>query len=158
MRRIFLLFVLFTFFVTYSFAQRTVTGKVTNDDGDDLPGVTIIAKGTDAATISDLSGSYTLVVPEGVTILIFQYIGYEDQEKPVADVVNVIMRSDTEIEEVVVTAIGVEKSERDIGYAVTTVRGDDITKTKDRSALNALSGKVAGVNIVNAQYIEFVCS
>ncbi|MCD4792469.1 MAG: SusC/RagA family TonB-linked outer membrane protein [Bacteroidales bacterium] len=147
MRRIFLLFVLFTFFVTYSFAQRTVTGKVTNDDGDDLPGVTIIAKGTDAATISDLSGSYTLVVPDGVTTLIFQYIGYEDQEKPVADVVNVIMRSDTEIEEVIVNAIGIAKSEKTVSYAVTSVDGDEITKNSDRSALNALQGKVAGVNI-----------
>ncbi|MCD4792479.1 MAG: von Willebrand factor type A domain-containing protein [Bacteroidales bacterium] len=99
-------------------AQRTVTGKVTNEEGDDLPGVTIIAKGSNAATISDLSGSYTLVVPDRVITLIFQYIGYQDVEKPVADVVNVQMKADMEIQEVVVTALGRRRPLKRLSYAV----------------------------------------
>jgi TonB-linked SusC/RagA family outer membrane protein len=150
MRRIFLLFVLVIFTVTFSFAQRTVTGKVTNEDGEGLPGVTVIAKGTDAASITDLSGSFTLIVPDGVTTLIFRYIGYTDQEQPVSDVVNVTMKSDTEIEEVVVTALGITKDVKALGYSQTTVKSDELTKTRDRSALNALQGKVAGVNITSA--------
>lgn len=147
MRRIFLLFVLVIFSASISFAQRTVTGQLTNEDGDGLPGVTVIAKGTDAASISDLSGSFTLIVPDGVTTLIFRYIGYTDQEQPVSDVVNVTMKSDTEIEEVVVNAIGIAKSEKTVTYAITSVDGDEITKTSDRSTLNSLQGKIAGVNI-----------
>ena len=108
-------------------AQRTVTGKVTNENGDEMPGVTVIAKGTNDATITDLSGSYALFVSDKVTTLVFQYIGYQDIEKPVADVVNVQMKSDVEIQEVVVTALGIRKSKKSLGYSVTSFSGKDVS-------------------------------
>jgi len=150
MRRIFLLFVIIAVSFVSVFAQKIVTGKVTSDAGEDLPGVTVVAKGTNVATITDLTGSYSIGVPEEVTTLIFSYIGFQDTEKPVADVVNVQMKSDTELEEVVVTALGIKRDVKALGYSATTVKSDELTKTKDRSALNALQGKVAGVNISSA--------
>ena len=150
MRKVILLFVLFAFAITSVYAQKTVTGRVTGDDGEALPGVTVLAKGTQEASITNLDGKYTINVPEGVKFLVFKYIGYQDAERPVADVVNIQMKPNTEIEEVIVSAIGIKKNEKSVTYAVTSVKGDEITENQDRSALNALQGKVAGVNITNA--------
>jgi len=150
MRRVFLLFVMFAFSIVSVFAQRTVTGTVTDDAGEGIPGVTVIAKGTSEATITDLSGGYSISVPDGVTKIIFSYPGLVDAEKDVKDILNVEMKSDADIEEVIVTAIGAKKSEKKIGYAATTVKNDDLTRGKSSSALNALQGKVAGVNITSA--------
>jgi len=151
MRRVFLLFVMFAFSIVSVFSQRVVTGTVTNnEDGEGLPGVTVIAKGTSEATMTDLSGAYSINVPEGSTKLIFSFVGFVEVEKDVADVVNVSLKSDTEIEEVVVTALGIKRDVKALGYSATTVKSDELTRTKDRSALNALQGKVAGVNITSA--------
>lgn len=150
MRRVFLLLVMFAFSVSFGFSQTTVSGKVTDDLGGELPGATVLAKGTNEATITDLSGNYTLKVPEGVTTLVFSYIGFQNAERSVANVVNVQMKPDTELEEVVVTALGIKRDVKALGYSATTVKNDELTRTKDRSALNALQGKVAGVNITSA--------
>ena len=150
MKKLFLLFILFAFTVSFSLAQKTVTGKVTDNEGAGMPGVTVLAKGTNEAAITDLSGSYSLKVPAGVKTLLFSYIGFQDEEKPVADIVNVQMKANTELEEVIVSAIGIKKDEKTVTYAVTSVKGDELTENSDRSALNALQGKVAGVNITTA--------
>ena len=149
MRKIFLLFV-FALTVSFAFAQKTVTGKVLGEDGEGMPGVTVLAKGTNEAAITNLEGKYVLNVPEGVKKLLFSYIGYQDVEKPVADVVNVQLTPNTELEEVVITALGIKRDVKALGYSATTVKSDELTKNKDRSALNALQGKVAGVNITTA--------
>lgn len=149
MRRLFILLILFLI-VNTGFAQKTVIGQVTGDDGSALPGVTVLAKGTNEAAITNLEGKYTLNVPEGVKTLIFKYIGFQDTEKPVADVVNVELKPNTELDEVIVSAIGIKKNEKTVTYAVTSIKGDEVTENQDASALNALQGKIAGVNITNA--------
>ena len=150
MRRIFLLFVMLAVSVVSVFAQRTVTGKVTNDTGEEMPGVTVIAKGTSEATITDLTGSYTLGVPDGVTTLIFSYIGFQDTEKPFANVINVQMKSDTDLEAVIVTAVGISRDKKAIGYSIATVDNEKIEQKSEPDLLRNLNGKIAGVNIAGS--------
>ncbi|MEA2043719.1 MAG: SusC/RagA family TonB-linked outer membrane protein [Bacteroidota bacterium] len=153
MKKIALLFVIFAVTVASVVAQRSVTGTVTDEGGSPIPGVTVVVKDVTGGTITDLNGNYSINVPGSDNILIFTYIGLETQEIRAKDkaTINVSMSSKAEeIDVVVVTAVGVRKSEKKIGYAATSVGGDEITKTQDRSAINALSGKVAGVNISSA--------
>ena len=152
MKRIVLLFVIIAFsFITVS-AQRIITGTVTNVSGEGIPGALVKEKDTNNATITDLNGGFSISVSENASILIMSYMGLKTQELPISGtVVNAVLKEDdTEIEDVVVTAIGIKKSEKKIGYAATTVKSDELMQTKDRSALNALQGKVAGVNISSA--------
>lgn len=152
MKRIVLLFVIVAFSFITAGAQNVITGTVTNLNGEGIPGALVKEKNTNNATITDLNGGYSISVSENATVLVFSYMGLKTQELPISGtVVNAVLKEDdTEVEEVVVTAIGVKKSEKKIGYAATTVSGDELTQTKDRSALNALQGKVAGVNITTA--------
>jgi len=133
------------------FAQTTITGTVVADDGYGIPGATVRVKGSTEGTITDLDGNYTLAgVPSTATTLVFSFVGLETKDVEIAGqkVINVTLKStDLVVEEVVVTAIGIKKSEKKIGYAATTVNSEELTASKDRSALNALQGKVAGVNI-----------
>jgi len=153
MKKFTLLIVLFIFAGTQLFAQTTVTGVVTEDEtGDPIPGANVVIKGTTTGTITDLDGQYSINVPEGKTTLIFSFVGLKSTEEEIGSrtTINIALKSDTDIEEVVVTAVGVSRSEKKIGYAVTTVAGEELTKDKSRSMLNALQGKVAGVNISSA--------
>ncbi len=128
-------------------AQRIVTGKVTDDTGQEMPGVTVIAQGTSQATITDLTGLYTLSVPDGVTILIFAYIGYQNIEKPVADVVNVQMKSDCDLEEVVITATGISKVSRPISYCVQTVSGMKVRRNRKKNSNKSNPGSANNIVI-----------
>lgn len=115
-----------------------VRGKVTDDTGEALPGVTVIVKGTDIAAITDLHGNYSINAPLQ-SDLVFWYIGFNDfEQKVVSSGINVMLSSDTEIEEVVVTALGMSREEKSLGYAVQDIN------------MNTLSGRVAGVNITNS--------
>ncbi|HDZ40695.1 MAG TPA: SusC/RagA family TonB-linked outer membrane protein [Bacteroidetes bacterium] len=127
--------------------QITVTGTVTDEKGDPLPGVNIIVKGTVQGTITDADGKYTLSVAPGAT-LVFSYVGYKTQEIPVDNqtTVNVTMAESTVgINEVVVTALGITRERKALGYAVQDISGDDIEKTAETNVINALAGKSAGV-------------
>ena len=129
----------------------SISGKVTSaEDGSTLPGVNVLVKGTTLGTVTDIDGNYRLDVPADATTLIFSFIGLHPQEVNIGNrsVIDVKMASDvTELSEVIVTAIGIEKEERSIGYAATEVDSETLTKGQDRSVLNSLQGKVAGVNI-----------
>ncbi len=156
MKKIVLLFVILAVSLVNAFAQTSVSGTVIDELGDPIPGVTVRIKEVatqSAVTITDFTGKYTLSVPEGGATLVFSYVGKEEQEVAIAGktTINVTLKPKAEeIEAVVVTAIGTSQSEKKIGYAATSVGGEELTKTRDRSALNALSGKVAGVTITNA--------
>ena len=119
-----LCFLLFTAFGTMvMFGQsRTVTGVVSSvEDGSSLPGVTVAAKGTTVGTITDASGNFQIIVPEGIDILIFSFVGLATQEVNIGDQseVAVAMESDLlEIDEVVVTAMGIRKEKKALGYSV----------------------------------------
>jgi TonB-linked SusC/RagA family outer membrane protein len=135
-------------------AQKVITGKVTGaDDGAGIPGVQIVVKGTLFGTTTDIDGKYRITVPEKSDFLIFTFVGMKTQEIKIGskNTIDVVMASDImNLDAVIVTAIGVKKQEKNLGYSATQVNADEIMKSRDRSPMNALQGKVAGVNISTA--------
>jgi len=144
-------------FLSYKgFAQdRTITGTVTSTEEEGgLPGVTVAVKGkATIGTVTDVEGRYTLSVPEDAETLIFSYIGMVSQEIPIGaqTIIDVALVPDMkQLSEVVVTAIGIEKQERTIGYSMTKIDNAELIKSKSPNTLSSLQGKVAGVNITSA--------
>jgi len=130
---------------------RQVTGTVTgSDDGMPLPGVSIQVKGTTSGGSTDMDGKFSLNVPAGANVLVFSFVGYKAQEVEIGDrsIVNVILETESlKVEEVVVTAIGIKRSEKSLGYAATSVGSDNLSKAREASLMSSLQGKVAGVQI-----------
>ena len=131
--------------------ERVVKGKITDaEEGSGIPGVNVILKGTSAGTVTDGSGEYTISVPSAGGTLVFSFIGYRSQEVEVGtrDIIDVNLSPDvTELSEVVVTALGVEKSSRSLGYSVAKVDGEDLVQTRSTNVLGGMQGKIAGVQI-----------
>jgi len=148
-----LLTLILAFIVHLSFAQeKTVTGTVTDQDGVPLPGVNIVVVGTTNGTQTDFDGNYAIQAAAGQT-LTFTYIGQRTVSLSVgaANVLNAQMEEDAQaLEEVVVTALGISREKKSLGYATQAVSGDDLTASRANNALNALSGQVAGVQISNS--------
>jgi len=139
-------------FSTLLSQTRTITGTVTSaTEGEGvLPGVTVTVKGTTTGTITDLNGKFSLSVPQNAVALVFSYIGMKKQEVLVTgqNEIDVVMESDVlGLDEVVVTALGISREKKSLGYSVQEVRGDNISKTKESNFVNSLSGKVSGVQI-----------
>ena len=134
------------------FAQTTVSGRVTaGEDAAALPGVNILVKGTAEGTISDADGNFTISAPSSESVLVFSFVGYIAQEIAIGGrtSINVALTTDSQqLSEVVVTALGIERETRDLGYAVQEINGDDLTKARETNVGNALAGKVAGVTVV----------
>jgi TonB-linked SusC/RagA family outer membrane protein len=152
MKRILLLSFAFLTVVAFSaMAQRTVSGKVTDDSGESLPGVNVVIKGTTTGTTTDLDGNYRLSVDEGAT-LVFSFVGFESQEIAVGarTTIDLSMSGVTELQEVVVTAVGIETNRASLGYSVQNVKADDIRSSQETNLVNALNGKVAGVTVVSS--------
>ena len=129
--------------------QRTITGVVSDDMGP-LIGVNVLVKGTTDRCITHMDGNFTLTTTVANPVIVFSYIGYATQEVAVKGnaPINVMMSGDTQLlEEVVVTALGIKRSEKALSYNVQQVNTDAITTNKDANFVNSLSGKVAGVNI-----------
>lgn len=132
------------------FAQRTITGTVSGQDGTPLIGATVIAIGTTTGTITDEDGKYSISPPDAATTLRISYLGYVEQEIAISgqSVINVTMaEAVNELTEVVITALGVTQEKKALGYAVSEVNGDDLNVARETNALNALQGRVAGVEI-----------
>lgn len=131
--------------------DKTISGTVTDaDDSQPLPGVNVLAQNTTIGTITDIDGNYTLSVPDDTETLVFSSVGYAQQEVPIEgrSTINLAMSADvTELGEVVVTALGIEKDSKTLGYATTTVDPEEFTVNRTPNVMNALQGKVAGVNI-----------
>ena len=152
MKRILLLSMVFTFAFS-AWAQRTVSGKVTDDGGDGLPGVNVVIKGTTTGVTTDLDGNYSISVSDDGVILVFSSVGMADQEASVGarSVIDTSMSQDaTELQEVVVTAIGLEVNKRDLGYSVQQVDGNEVNRSNDVNMVTALAGKVAGVQVTSS--------
>lgn len=133
-------------------AQQTnqVSGKISDTNGEPLAGVTITIKGTTTGTISDFDGNYTFNSVSSDAVLVFSYLGYNNQEIAVngRSVVDVRLSEDTQVlGEVVVTALGIKRQKRALGYATTDLSGDNFTEVRDPNLGNALTGKVAGVSV-----------
>lgn len=132
------------------FAQRTIIGKITSPDGAGIPGVTIQEKGTNNFTTTDAAGTYAIRVGSDNAVLAFSFIGYASQELPVGKDPNLsvqLVPSTRQLNEVIVTALGIKKEIRKIGYAVQEVKGEDLTKAREPDVFNSLEGKVAGLTI-----------
>ena len=128
---------------------KKITGVVVDETGFPVIGANIIEKGTTNGVITDLDGNFSLEVPDGAIIEI-SYIGYTTQEIPVKGQTNFNIKlvEDTQkIDEVVVTALGIKRQSRSLGYSTTQVQGEDFTLARDPNLGNALSGKVAGVSV-----------
>ena len=135
-----------------SFGQGTqITGIVkAASDGVALPGVNIIVKGTTNGAQTDFDGKYNITANPG-DVLVFSYLGMTDQEITVGSEteINVNLQEDAEqLEDVVVTALGIKKTRKSLTYAAQDVAADELTKIKDANPINSLSGKVSGV-VVN---------
>ncbi|MEM6738381.1 MAG: carboxypeptidase-like regulatory domain-containing protein, partial [Bacteroidota bacterium] len=141
MKRILLLSVLVLSAMASAIAQRTVSGKVTDESGEALPGVNVLIQGTTTGTQTDLDGNFRISVEEGET-LVFSYVGFESQEVNVGSrtVIDIAMGGATELDEVVVTALGVQRNEKALGYAVQAVDSDAIINSGASSTVDALVG------------------
>ena len=137
----------FSFFTTLQ--AQTVSGTVSDENGKSLPGVSVSVKGTAGGTTTDVAGQYS--VPASATsTLVFSYVGYTTTEVAVSGrtVVNISMTVDTRsMSEVVVTALGITKQARSLGYSTTNVNPAELTVNRTPNVMNALQGKVAGLNI-----------
>ncbi len=130
----------------------TITGTVTSaEDGTTLPGVTIQVKGTNQGTVTDMDGRYELEA-ESDAVLLFSYIGFATQEIEVNNrsIIDVTLKeSASALDEVVVTALGIKREEKSLGYSVERISGDNVQRVAQENVLSALAGKAAGVNISN---------
>jgi len=136
------------------FAQdREISGVVTSvDDGLSIPGVSVVVKGTTIGTTTDFDGNYSISVPEDGQFLVFSFVGMKTVEMPInSNTINLVMESESiGMNEVVVTAMGVTREKKALGYAATSVGGDEIGKSQAINPMSALQGKVAGVDISTA--------
>jgi len=151
-RKIMLLLMLLLFGFGNAIAQRVITGKVIDADGLPVLGATVGIKGTTAGTISGEDGTYRLKVPANVTgdTIVISFMGMRTFEEPINGraVIDANLQSDdVAVDEVVVTAMGISRSEKTLGYAATKVDADDIVSANTTNLNNALAGKVAGVQI-----------
>ncbi|MDG1042237.1 MAG: SusC/RagA family TonB-linked outer membrane protein [Flavobacteriaceae bacterium] len=147
LRIILTLFLAFT--VQLSFAQqRTVTGNVSDDSGMPLIGATIAIAGTSTGTSSDFDGNYSISVNQG-DVLSFSYVGYSTQDVTVGEssTVNVTLLTDNTLEEIVVTAYGIQRQKKTLTYQAEAVGSKELMKVAPTRAASALAGKVAGVQI-----------
>ncbi len=157
MKKLFLLIILFVFAGVYALQAQTVviTGTIASSvEGEGpIPGVTVQVKGTTIGTITDANGKYTLTVPQNATTLVFSYIGMKKQEVEIGgrSVIDGVMESDIlGLEEVVVTALGISREKKALGYAVQDLGGENIEKAKVTNIVNAFQGKLSGVQISNS--------
>jgi TonB-linked SusC/RagA family outer membrane protein len=128
-----------------------ITGKVTSAiDGSSMPGVNVMVKGTQTGTTTDAAGNYILDVSGTDVTLVFSYIGFNSIEVKVGSKseIDVTMQEDfVTLDEAVVTALGISREKKSLGYAVETVKGKDIVNVPQENVVNALSGRVAGVTV-----------
>lgn len=152
MRKFLLTQFLLCLFAIPLFAQdRVITGKITSsEDGSLLPGVNISVKGTTRGTTTDANGAYSLSVPADAKALVYSFIGFTRQEIVIGSqsVVNLRLLPDaSQLDEVVVTALGVARQEKELGYGTARLDNKDVTQARALNAASALSGKVSGLQI-----------
>lgn len=152
MKRIVLLLAFFAIGLNVLWAQtRDITGAVTSaDDGGTMPGVSISVKGTSLGTITDVDGKYTIKVPTSSNTLVFTFVGMTTKEVAIGNqsVINVQLASENiSVDEVVVTAMGMKRDRKALGYAVQDVKAEDLARTGNSNISTALQGKLSGVEI-----------
>lgn len=133
--------------------EQRVKGNLTDEKGEALPGVNVLIKGTSIGTTTDAEGAYELQVPSSSSVLIFSSVGYVSQEITVGNqaVINIQLKEDLKtLNEVVVTALGMKREKRSLGYSVGELSGADINKVPQENVLGGLQGKITGLQINNS--------
>lgn len=134
-----------------SASAQTIQGTVTDDQNEPLVGASIVLKGTSKGTLTDLNGSYKLELTEADKngSLVFSFVGYEPQTLAIGKetTINISLKTVGSLDELVVTALGIKKESKKLGYATSTVAAEQLTENRTPNFINALSGKIAGVNI-----------
>ncbi|MEI7581855.1 SusC/RagA family TonB-linked outer membrane protein [Runella sp.] len=151
-KRILLSLGLFVYSLTTAYAQqKMIRGKVIGaEDSAPLPGVSVVVKGTTNGTVTDAQGNYQISAPQSAQALIFSFVGYSAQEINIGNssTIDAKLSVDTkQLSEVVVTAAGIQREKKALGYAVSTIKSSQLQQVSEPDPLRALSGKVAGVNI-----------
>ncbi|MEP2667992.1 MAG: SusC/RagA family TonB-linked outer membrane protein [Cyclobacteriaceae bacterium] len=148
------LFLLLLMCTSTAWAQFTVSGNVTSgEDQFPLPGVNIIIKGTTNGTITDVNGDYSITVPSENDVLLFSFVGFNTQEVAISGRSNISLELSSDakqLSEIVVTALGVERDKKALGYATQEISGDDMTQARESNMVSGLSGKMAGVQVLNS--------
>ena len=144
----------FLFLGLQVFAQSTIKGVVTDNNGDPVPGANVWVKGfSNVGTITDMSGNYSISAPAEATTIVFSFMGMKTKEVAIGGqtTINVSLESeDQTIDDVVVTALGIKRSKKALGYAVQEVSSEEMQQSGKADMVSALQGKVAGVNITSA--------
>ena len=137
--------------VQMTIAQGTVTGNVTDDQGVPLPGATVVEVGTSNGTTTDFDGNYSITVGDDASLAV-SFVGYQTSTVAVngQDQINFSLSQANELDEVVVTSLGIKREAKALGYSIQTVGSDDIANSGSNSALDALVGKAAGVQITRS--------
>jgi TonB-dependent SusC/RagA subfamily outer membrane receptor len=153
MRRKHLIFRLLTFCLLLlsasAYAQVEVRGQIKDETGAPLPGAVVSVKGSRKAVSTSDNGAFVISAPAGATLVV-THVGFAPKEilaTPGADLSIALARVAGQLDEIVVTALGVKKSEKALSYAVSTVKGSDLTEARTVNIANGLEGKVAGLNI-----------
>ncbi len=157
MRRVKFLFVLIAFiaFTQTSYSQtRQISGTVSSaDDGATFPGVTVLVKGTTIGTITDIEGRYEIQVPNDAQTLVFSYVGMLKKEVPIENrsEIDVALKKDlVGLDEVIVTAMGIKREAKALGYSVENVDGEALTRSGESNVITSLAGKAAGVQVLSS--------
>lgn len=130
--------------------QRNITGMVRDDLGNPLPGASVVEKGTSNGVTSDFNGQFSILVSDDKAILVFSYLGFATKEVPVVNNSEIdvqLKENSSKLDEVVVTALGIKKVEKTLGYSVEMVDGEAFEKVKTDNVMNQLNGRVAGLTI-----------
>ena len=155
MKKILMLFSLLLFAGTLAVAQTVqISGTVTSsEDGMPIPGVTITVKGTTLGIITAADGKYTLSVPSTAQTLVFSFVGFKTFEVPIQGQtkIDVVLEMDlVRVDEVVVTALGIQRESKALGYSVQSVGTEQLTRSGAINPVNSLGVKVAGVQVTNS--------
>ena len=151
MKRLSFIMALLVLSVSVALAQRTVSGKITDSKGETIIGANIQVKGTALGTVTDVDGSYNIQVPEGASALAISYTGFQPQEVPIgiSNTIDIVLEEGVALQEIVVTATGIRKDAREIGYSYSNVKAEDVVNGRSPQLAQALSGKVAGLAVYN---------
>jgi len=154
-KRVIFLAILFAYLAPFSFGQSTMTGLViSKEEQTPIPGVTVLAKDVSGiGTVTDIDGKFELKLPENVKFLIFNFIGMKTQIVDISGQSNiqVVMESDAlQLDEMVVTALGIPREKKALGYTVQDIKSEDLANSSNASMVNALAGRVAGLRVTSS--------
>lgn len=137
-----------------SYAQQEVKGKVTaKEDGNPLPGVSIVIQGTTTGAVTDLDGNYSIAVPGPQSVLVYSFIGFSAKNITVGNssTIDVVLETEaSELDEFIVTAFGISQDKKSLGYAAQSIDAEAITTSRQQNVVNALQGQVAGVQVTSS--------